>query len=160
MACAVEILLVCLLVFLLGRLFWGRVSDPPCGRSAVPLIDGRGLPIRDFKWDELRLGDVAGMEELYPTRIGKVFSPSGGVAPKINVVKYMKELCLRSHPPRASASPTPPSATKTASGALRLGMMRNPACSRSAISRCCLTATSPRCTVWSVAVAACGDYVV
>ena len=93
-ACAVEILLVCLLVFLLGRLFWGRVSDPPCGRSAVPLIDGRGLPIRDFKWDELRLGDVAGMEDRYLTRIGKVFSPSGGVAPKVDVAKYMKELRL------------------------------------------------------------------
>jgi putative membrane protein len=52
------------------------------------------LPIRDFKWDELRLGDVAGMEERYSTRIGKVFSPSGGVAPKIDVAKYMKELRL------------------------------------------------------------------
>ena len=52
------------------------------------------LPIRDFKWDELRLGDVAGMEERYSTRIGKVFSPSGGVAPKVDVAKYMKELRL------------------------------------------------------------------
>jgi hypothetical protein len=97
-----------------SRFLWAGTS------RAIPQIDGTNLPIRDFKWDELRLGDVAGMEELYSTRIGKVFSPSGGVAPKINVVKYMKELCLRSPPPRASASPTRPSATKTASGALRL----------------------------------------
>ena len=26
---------------------------------AIPLIDGTNLPIRDFKWDELRLSDVA-----------------------------------------------------------------------------------------------------
>ena len=97
-----------------SRFLWAGMS------RAIPQIDGTNLPIRDFKWDELRLGDVAGMEELYSTRIGKVFSPSGGVAPKINVVKYMKELCLRSPPPRASESPTRPSATKTANGALRL----------------------------------------
>ena len=93
-ACAVEVFLVCLLVFLLGRLFWGRVSDSPYRRSAVPLIDGGRLPIRDFKWDELRLGDVAGMEERYSTRVGKVFSPLGEVAPKVDVAKYMKELRL------------------------------------------------------------------
>ena len=52
------------------------------------------LPIRDFKWDELRLGDVTGMEERYSTRVGKIISPLGEVAPKVDVAKYMKELRL------------------------------------------------------------------
>ena len=61
---------------------------------AIPLIDGTNLPIRDFKWDELRLGDVTGMEERYSTRVGKIISPLGEVAPKVDVAKYMKELRL------------------------------------------------------------------
>jgi len=66
----------------------------PDALRVIPVIDASELPIRDFKWDELRLGDVAGMEDRYLTRIGKVFSPSGGVAPKVDVAKYMKELRL------------------------------------------------------------------
>ena len=66
----------------------------PDALLVFPVIDASELPIRDFKWDELRLGDVAGMEDRYLTRIGKVFSPSGGVAPKVDVAKYMKELRL------------------------------------------------------------------
>ena len=61
---------------------------------SIPLVDGTNLPIRDFRWDELRLGDVAGMEERYSTRVGKVFSPLGEVAPKVDVTKYMKDLRL------------------------------------------------------------------
>ena len=71
-----------------SRFLWAGMS------RAIPLIDGTNLPIRDFKWDELRLGDVAGMEERYSTRIGKIISPLGEVAPKVDVAKYMKELRL------------------------------------------------------------------
>ena len=71
-----------------SRFLWAGTA------RAIPLIDGTNLPIRDFKWDELRLGDVAGMEERYSTRVGKIISPLGGVAPKVDVAKYMKELRL------------------------------------------------------------------
>ena len=86
--------LLYLLVNLLSLPFLGCASRNEVSHLAFkPLfIEDKKLPIRDFKWHELRLGEVAGMEARYSTRVGKVISPLGEVAPKVDVAKYMKEL--------------------------------------------------------------------
>lgn len=86
--------LLYLLVNLLSLPFLGCASRNEVLHSAFkPLfIEDKKLPIRDFKWYELRFGEVAGMEARYSTRVGKVISPLGEVAPKVDVAKYMREL--------------------------------------------------------------------
>ena len=86
--------LLYLLVNLLSLPFLGCASRNEVSHLAFkPLfIEDKKLPIRDFTWHELRLGEVAGMEARYSTRVGKVISPLGEVAPKVDVAKYMKEL--------------------------------------------------------------------
>ena len=92
--CIFGMLIVVLFACLVVRLFWWSCPEAPRDYPKSLSTGASELPIRDFKWDELRLGDVAGMEERYSTRVGKVFSPSGGVAPRVDVAKYMKELRL------------------------------------------------------------------
>ena len=77
-----------------GPKFLGPRELLPDKTRIVPSIDGSKLPIRDFKLDELRLGDVAGMEALYSTRVGKIMSPSGEVTSRFDVAKLMRELRL------------------------------------------------------------------
>ena len=86
--------LLYLLVNLLSLPFLGCASRNEVSHLAFkPLfIEDKKMPIRDFTWAELRLGEVAGMEARYSTRVGKVISPLGEVAPKVDVAKYMKEL--------------------------------------------------------------------
>ena len=91
--------LLCAFTCLAGLMFCGCTSQNEVSHSAYtfkPLfIEDGELPIRDFKWYELRFGEVAGMEARYSTRVGKIISPLGEVAPKLDVVKYMKELHLQ-----------------------------------------------------------------